>query len=230
MALQTTSRLMGIRLTFIRLMFTAMALLCAVILVLLGFDLKSLAEHILDFVQGAGPVAFFLAMTLLPAIGFPLSLFCLTAGSAFGPQLGMPAVMLLCLSAVAANIALSHLLAGRGLRPSLDYLLQRLGRQFPRQVPPAEATSLIVLVRVAPGLPFAAQNYLLGLARVPFTRYFFVSCLIAFPLNAAIIVFGEALLKGRGRLALFGLLLLLAVMVAVRLLGRHYRDREKTSA
>jgi uncharacterized membrane protein YdjX (TVP38/TMEM64 family) len=136
----------------------------------------------------------------------------------------MPAVMALSLSAIATNIAFTYLLATRALRPPLEARMKRLGYQMPR-VASGDTTDLIVLLRVTPGLPFPVQNYLLGLAAVPFTRYLLVSCLIAFPLNAAIIFFGDALLQGKGRMALVGLLLLLALMAAIHLVRRHYRGK-----
>lgn len=133
----------------------------------------------------------------------------------------MPLVTLLSLAAIATNIALTHVLASRALRSPLQYLLNRLGYQLPR-VQSGDVTDLTVLLRVTPGLPFPVQNYLLGLASVPFVRYFVVSCLIAFPLNAAIIFFGEALLQGQGKLALAGLLMLLAAIVGIHLVRRRH--------
>ncbi len=196
-------------------------------LVLQGQDLRAVVEQLVDFLRSAGPATFFLAMAALPAFGAPLSFFCLTAGSVFGPQLGMPAVIALSLCAIAANIALGHVLACHALRPPLEYLIGRLGYRLP-QVQSGDVTDLIVLLRVTPGLPFPIQNYLLGLAGVPFLRYFVISCLIAFPLNAAIVVFGEALMQGRGKTALLGLLLVLAVMVGIHLVRKRYQARSLT--
>lgn len=205
----------------IKLAVAAMLLLGVGFLLARDRDLMGLVQQGLALIRTTGPTSFFLAMALLPALGVPLSFFCLTAGSVFGPQLGMPVVMTLSLAAIATNIALSYLLATRALRPLLESLLSRLGYQMPR-VASGDATDLIVLLRVTPGLPFPVQNYLLGLAAVPFTRYLLVSCLIAFPLNAAIIFFGEALLQGKGRTALLGLLLLLALMAVIHMVRRRY--------
>lgn len=193
-------------------------------LLLHGQDLRAILQQLVNLLRSAGPAPFFLAMAVLPAIGAPLSFFCLTAGSVFGPQLGLPAVIVLSLCAIAANIALSHALARHALRPPLEYLIGRLGYRLPH-VQSGDMTDLIVLLRVAPGLPFPVQNYLLGLAAVPFPRYFIISCLIAFPLNAAIIVFGEALMQGRGKMALVGLLLVLAVMAGIHLLRKRFQVR-----
>lgn len=215
------------RALLLKLGLAALLLLGVATVLTQGQDLKAFLQLLLDLLRSAGPTLFFLAMAFLPAIGAPLSFFCLTAGGIFAPQLGMPLVILLSLLAIATNIALSHLLARRALRPPLEYLVKRLGYQLP-QVRSGDVTDLIVLLRVTPGLPFPVQNYLLGLAAVPFLRYFLISCLIAFPLNASIIFFGEALLQGRGRTALIGLLLVLTVMVGIHLVRRHYKAREQS--
>jgi uncharacterized membrane protein YdjX (TVP38/TMEM64 family) len=187
-----------------------------------GQDLMGLLQQLLQFLRTVGPLAFFLAMALLPAIGMPIAFFSLTAGSVFGPQLGMPTVLLLSLLAITVNITLSYWLANRALRPLLERVVKRLGYPLPT-VDPRNATDLIVLLRVTPGLPFSVQNYLLGLAGVPIARYLLLSCLIALPLNAAVIVFGDGLLRGQGGMALMGLMLLLAAMAALHWVRRRYR-------
>ena len=126
------------------------------------------------------------------------------------------------LGAIATNVALSYFLARWALRPVLAGLLNRLGYTIPR-VNADDFTHLTVLVRVTPGVPFPVQNYLLGLAAAPFWRYLALSCMTAFPLNAAIIVLGDALLQGRGRMILLGLLLFLSTAAGLQLLRRHYR-------
>lgn len=185
-------------------------------------DILSQIQLGLQLLRAAGPVTFFLAMALLPAAGAPLSFFCLTAGPVFGPQLGMTAVLFWSLLAIAVNISVSFLLARRVLRPPLSSLLGRLGYQLP-QVQAAGSNELIVLLRVTPGVPFAVQNYLLGLSGVGFGRYLLVSCAIAFPLNAGIIYFGEALLQGQAGATLVGLLAVLAALAAIQLVRRHFR-------
>lgn len=186
-----------------------------------GYDLKGLAQQGLAFVRQAGPLVFFLAMALLPALGAPQTAFTLTVGSLFGAQLGMGVVVAACLVATTANMALTYWLASRLLHPVLEKLFVRLGYKLPT-VESGNAADLIVLLRVTPGVPFPAQNYLLGLARVPFGQYLLLSCLIQLPLNAAFILFGDALLQGRGRIALGALLLVLALMAGTQLVRKHY--------
>jgi uncharacterized membrane protein YdjX (TVP38/TMEM64 family) len=212
-----------------KMVVAAVGLLVGLVLVARGLDLRALLEHGLALIRDTGPVVFFTAMAVLPAVGAPLSFFSITAGSVFGPQLGLPLVIVLSLAAIVANMALSYLLARRAFRPVLEYLVQRLGYRLP-QVDSGDVTDLIILLRVTPGVPFPVQNYLLGLAQVPFGRYLLVSSLIQLPINGAVIFFGEALLHGKGKVALVSLLLLFALLTATHLVRKHYGAKKKTSA
>jgi uncharacterized membrane protein YdjX (TVP38/TMEM64 family) len=211
-----------------KLAFGVMVLALVAVLLARGYDLKGLVQRTLGVIRDAGPVVFFLSMALLPAVGAPLSFFSLTAGSVFGPQIGSPAVLLLAGVAITANMALSYVLASRAFRPLLEALLRRLGYQMP-QVDSGDVNDLIVLLRVTPGVPFPAQNYLLGLASLPFGRYLLISALIQLPINGAFILFGEALLSGKGRIALVSLLLLLALMAGTHLVRKHYGAKKKAA-
>jgi len=198
----------------------AVALVVAV-LVARGFDLKGLVTQGLAYVRDAGPVVFFTAMAVLPALGAPQMAFSLTAGPVFGPSLGLVAVVILSLAAMTLNMTVSYFLARRALRPVLLALFARLGYSLPK-VASTDHTDFMVLLRVTPGVPFPVQNYLLGLAEVPFGRYLLVSCLIQWPINTAFILFGDAMLHGKGRTALITLSVILALMAATQLVRKHY--------
>jgi len=76
-------------------------------------------------------------------------------------------------------------------------------------------------------VPFFVQNYLLGLAGVPFRKYLLVSCVFVWAFNAAFILFGDALLHGRGKVALIALSLLMALTAAAHMIRKHYKRRHK---
>lgn len=211
----------------IKLAFAGVVLAVVGLLLLRGYDVKGLVQRTLDFVRGAGPGVFFLAQAVLPAMGAPQTAFSLTAGSLFGAQLGMGVVVLCSTLALVTNMALTYWMASRLLRPVLSKLITRLGYRLP-EVQAGDATDVIVLLRVTPGAPFPVQNYLLGLGRVPFGKYLLVSTLIAAPINVAFLLFGEALLHGRGRAAMLTLLGILALMVATHLVRKHY-GKKKTA-
>jgi uncharacterized membrane protein YdjX (TVP38/TMEM64 family) len=168
-------------------------------------------------------------MAVLPAVGVPMMAFTLTAGSAFGPRMGMPGVIAAGLVAIAVNLTFTYCLARWALRPWLARLLERLGYRLPT-VSGGDMTDLIVLLRVAPGLPFFAQNYLLGLADAPLAAYLVISCVVSWFYSASFILFGDALLHGKGRVGLIALSLLLALSAVAHLLRRHYGKKTKPAA
>lgn len=213
------------RLLLIKLAIAAVVLLVGAALVLRGVDLRAWLERGLDLVRRAGPLTFFAAMAILPAFGAPILAFSLSAGPAFSEQLGVGWVIACSMLALAINMALTYWLASRALRPLLQRLVTRLGYKLP-EVDAADATNLIVLLRVTPGVPFCVQNYLLGLARVPFGRYLAISCAVQWGFNAAIVFFGNALLTGHGYVAFVAFSVFLALVAATQLVRRHFAKKK----
>ncbi|MBI5426609.1 MAG: TVP38/TMEM64 family protein [Opitutae bacterium] len=200
----------------------------AAVLVLRGIDVKALIERGLDLLRAAGPVAFFVGMALAPLAAVPMLAFSLPAVALYGPQFGTAGVVALALGAVTVNFCLSYALARRALRPVLSAIVTRLGYRLP-DVEAGDATDLVILLRVTPGIPFFAQNFLAGLAEVPFGRYFLVSALTAWPLNVAFLLFGDALLHGKGKVALVSFCALAALVTATHLVRKHYERRKKAA-
>ena len=209
----------------IKLGVVALVLVVAAVMVARGLDLKSLVQQGLELIRSAGPVVFFVAMATLPAVGAPLLAFSLSAGPVFGEKLGLWPVIGLSLLAILVNMALSYFLASRALRPLLEKLFTLLGYKLPR-AESGDATDLIILLRVTPGIPFPVQNYLLGLAQVPFWKYLGLSGAIIGSMTVALILFGDALLHGKGKVALIALSLFLALTAATHLLRKHYGKKK----
>lgn len=200
----------------------------AALVVLRGVDIRGLIDRGLELLRMAGPLAFFLGMALAPLLAVPMLAFSLPAVALYGDRFGTLGVVCLALIAVTFNFCLSYALARRALRPLLNWLVRRLGYQLP-EVEAGDATDLIILLRVTPGIPFFAQNYLAGLAQVPFGRYFVVSALTAWPLNVAFLLFGDALLHGKGKVALLSLCAVAALTTATHLVRKHYERRKKAA-
>lgn len=195
----------------------------------LGFDLRALASQFIALITSAGPLVFFCAMAVMPAMGVPVLTFVLTAGPAFGESLGMPMVVACSLAALFVNMLLSYALARRGLRPLLAVLIARFGHKVP-SLEGGDAKDLVVMLRVTPGIPFCVQNYLSGLANVPFATYIVISCLLALPTNAAFVVFGDALLHGKARVIFIALCCIAALTAATHMLRRHMAGRAQRKA
>jgi uncharacterized membrane protein YdjX (TVP38/TMEM64 family) len=212
----------------LKLAAAALVAVVAVVLVARGVDLRGILRQTLEQVQQAGPLVFFGGMAVLPAVGAPLSPFSLTAGSIFAERLGMPLVIFYALLAVTINMVGTYLLASRALRPLLERLVTRLGYKLP-EVESGDVTDLTILIRVTPGVPFPVQNYLLGLARVPLAKYLLISCAIQWSFNTAFIIFGDALLHGKGKFALLGLCALIALVAGTHMVRKHYERRKKAA-
>jgi uncharacterized membrane protein YdjX (TVP38/TMEM64 family) len=175
-------------------------------------------------VRAAGPLVFFAAMALLPAVGAPISVFILMAGPAFGPQLGRGGVLAACAASNLLSISLGYWLARRWLRPWLQKFVERSGHKVP-QVAREDQFEVTLLLRITPGPPFFLQNFLLGLAEIPFLRYLAVSWTLVMMNTTGLVIFGGALANGKGREAVFGISLFAAALLLIHILRRHYAKR-----
>lgn len=209
------------KLPLLKLAAVAFVLLVAAVFLLRGVDVRGVINSLMAAIRAQGPAVFFIAMALLPAFAFPVIGFVLTAGPAFSEQLGMPTVVALALSAVTFNFLLTYALARRALRPFIENLMTRFDYKMP-EVAAGDAADLVVIMRLTPGVPFFVQNYMAGLARLPFGKYVLMSCIIVWPMNAAAVLFGDALMKGKGGLVFLAGSLLLVAAATTHLVRRHY--------
>lgn len=202
----------------------AVLALATVLLLVWAARTIGLPELVIRFIaelRSLGAPVFFSAMALLPAVGFPLSPFALAAGPAFAPTLGTGGVILCAILAVSVNVSLSYALASSVFRPPVERLMLRLGYALPD--PSRHRAWLVTLLaRIAPGLPFWAQSYLLGLVRVKFAPYLLVSTLVPAGYVTAAILFGDALRLGRPGPALVALALVVVVGLTFYFLRKKF--------
>jgi uncharacterized membrane protein YdjX (TVP38/TMEM64 family) len=213
------------RLPVVKLALAFVALLVVAALLLRGVDLRAFAERGMALIRDAGPVAFFSAMALMPALGMPMSFFTFPAGEAFADQMGMGNVVAVALVVVAFNLAFGYWVARYAFRPLLSALLSRYGYAVPR-VTPENALHVVLLVRLTPGSPYALQTGILGVAEVPFRLYMIVSWLALVPWVVGAIVLGKGLFDGNIAALFMGLGLLVVAVVAVQLVRRKLARRE----
>lgn len=203
-------------------------LLVALVIATVQTGLLEALDAMILALREAGPLVFFGAMALLPAVGFPMIAFTLAAGPVFGPVLGTGWVIGWSLLAVAVNLLLTYWLAHRALRP----LVSRLLKYFDIHLPDGTtggAWQITLIVRLTPGPPFWVQSYLLGLLRVPLAPYLVVSLLVMAGYIVALVTGGEAIAEGNGRPA-FLAAGLLVVTVAILQLLRQRTARRRAAA
>ena len=213
------------KLPLLKLAVVAAAAIAGAVLVLRGLDVGEAIEQGMALIRRAGPVAFFLGMALLPAVGAPLTLFTIPAGEAFAPQMTLGGVIAVTLVAVALNLALTYWLAHRAFRPLLERWVTRYGYRVPR-VSADNALTVALLVRLTPRPPFFLQSYILGLAAVPFRLYMIVSWLAVLPWAVGAVVLGRGILNGNFKVAAIGLGVIVVAIVVVQAVRRKLAKRE----
>lgn len=185
----------------------------------------ALFDQAVAMIRAMGMGAFFLAMAVLPAFGAPLSIFSITAGEAFAPQLTMPGVVAVAMVAIAVNQALTYWLARYALRPLLSKLVARYGYQVPR-LTKDNAFTVTLIVRNTPGPPYFMQGYLLGLAEVPFRMYMLISWISVLPWTIAFVVLGKAAREGHFGKLVGGIVVLVLAIAVVQFMRRKLAKRE----
>lgn len=206
------------------LILVTVAIVVLAIALLPRADLAAKAHATIAGFRDAGPFAFFVAMALLPCIGFPLSAFTVVAGPVFGPTLGVPTVVLCTILATSANVALSYALARCALRPLVERVLLWFGYSLP-EIKPHNAWLVVLIVRIVPGPPFFLQSYLLALARAPFGIYMVVSTVVPACYLTATIILGDALARrDPAAMALAGAIFI-GASAAIYVLKRRFSPR-----
>ena len=181
------------------------------------------------WVRGLGVGWYFAAFALLPAVGCPISFFALSAGPLFAPVLGLPLVLALAALCMVVSLTISYGLARYVLRPWVTRLLAFMGYTVP-VVPPAGRRFFTVLVRIMPGPPYLLQSFLLGVVEVPFLLYLSISWLICTAMVALLIVFGDAVAHGKGRVALLALAGVVVFSVAIKFYRKRLALRGRMAA
>jgi uncharacterized membrane protein YdjX (TVP38/TMEM64 family) len=200
----------------------------AVTVMIVKTGLMETLQAVILHLREAGPAVFFVAMAVLPAIGFPLLAFTLAAGPVFGPTLGTGWVIVWSLTAVIANLLLTYWLANRAIRPLVSRVLAYFDFRLPENLA-GSAWQLSLIVRLTPGPPFWVQSYLLGLVGIPLVPYLIVSTGVVAGYIVALIWGGDAIASGNGRLA-FAAAGVLGVTIAVLQLLRQRARRRAAAA
>ena len=105
-------------------------------------------------------IVLFIAIVVLPGIGFPMTPLYLVAGPAYGSSMGvvMSCVIILCASTL--NMIWTYFVAAGVLHKYVEKVLNYLNYGFP-EVKGQEHVQMILIMRVTPGIPLVVQNYLL---------------------------------------------------------------------
>jgi len=126
----------------------------------------------------------FTFLTILPLLGFPVSVLHIAAGIRFGAGWGM---------LIVASSILLQLLASYAIVHHWRHWLEKTRwiRRLRERVPDGAHTSICIFTVLLPGAPYSAINYVLPLLGVPLRTYV-LCCLPLHTLRATItVVFGD---------------------------------------
>ncbi|MGE9293966.1 MAG: TVP38/TMEM64 family protein [Puniceicoccales bacterium] len=172
-------------------------------------------DAILAWLEGTHPALMVCAIGFLPLIGFPVSPMLILAGIAYGGVVGLAVGV----GGIALNNALGFGIAA-WLREPVRAWLEKRGVRVP-EVEPRDFVKVVLLFRIVPGFPATFQNYILGLTRIPFFTYFWVSLIPQVIVVAGFVLTGGALFEGRWGVVLLGVSLLLVFGIVGRLMQEH---------
>lgn len=181
--------------------------------------LGAFVEDAWALLQTTPPLAYFTAMTLICILPVPISPFYVAAG----PLFGFAAALAWIAPAIAVNQLLAHRLTDGILRPSLEALLAAHGYVIPRPRTTTEQTLMTALIRVTPGVPYAIQNWILGLAGIERARYLMISWPIQMLHATAWVLLGQSAFEGRFGVATLAVFLIVAFALVARWVGARLR-------
>lgn len=178
---------------------------------------RGVFDQSLDFLK-ANPWALLAAVATLPGIGFPISPLLLLFGVVLAPRYGMPTACALGILSQSFCTTWTYLLASGPLRDVLRRIVSRR-RELP-ELTENNAIRLCLILRITPGIPYALQNIVLGILGMRLKPYLMVSIPITALWTTGFIVTGGAIFEGRAGLAIAGVLLLIVLVLATRMLRR----------
>ncbi len=162
----------------------------------------------------------FVAITLLPLAGFPVSVLHVIAGVRFGAGMGLLLVGI----SIAIQLVASHAL----VRLAPDFFARRV-EPLRRRLPQAAHRPLTQFTMLLPGAPYFAQNYVLPLMGVPLGTYLIWGFLIHLVRSISGIIFGDVsddlTLPRLGGFLLYGIAITVTCAWSFRNLRRQLQDR-----
>jgi uncharacterized membrane protein YdjX (TVP38/TMEM64 family) len=174
----------------------------------LGSDARAYLE--------AHPLLLILGLMTLPGIGFPMSPLLIIFGIVMGPRFGMPTTCLIGIAATSVCSIWTYILASGPLRNLLKRHL--LSKWTLPELSNRNALRLGLMIRITPGIPYPVQNVALGVMGLRFKTYLLASLPAQSLYTIGFIVTSGALFQGQAGLAISGVLLLIVIVLATRML------------
>lgn len=168
------------------------------------------------------PIILLAALAFLPGIGFPISPLLILFGTSLTPQYGLIPTCILGVTMQSICTTWSFLLANGPLKNSLERWLRK--RYTLPDLKTKGAVTATLLLRLAPGFPYALQNVILGLIGVPLKTYLLISLPITGLITSIFIVSGAAIIQANKELLLIGFTTLVLVLLCLRIVAKKLKQ------
>jgi uncharacterized membrane protein YdjX (TVP38/TMEM64 family) len=200
------------RALYVALALVLLALAAFLVQSMLGLDLAP--QRLRGFLRGAGvgPSALTYAASaiILACIFVPTPLLMATAGLWFGIALGLPIVLLSLTASAAIQTTIVHWIPQSSIRFG-----QRPWEVLASNLRSKRPWLAVIVLRLAPAVPFALSNYWLGLTMVPIRAVLSGSLIGLIPRTALYVVVGDTL----GSASTSGSTWSLATIVVINVIG-----------
>jgi uncharacterized membrane protein YdjX (TVP38/TMEM64 family) len=139
-------------------------------------------DKLRDWLEGLNPIVLFIVITVLPLVGFPVTVLHVVAGIRWGAPLGVSLVIASIFLQLLASYALVRL-----FRPIFEKKLANLRRRIPQGAHGPVCLFTVLL----PGVPYFLKNYVLPLVGVPLRTYL-LWCLPIHAIRCSVaVIFGD---------------------------------------
>jgi uncharacterized membrane protein YdjX (TVP38/TMEM64 family) len=187
----------------------------AVLLQTSDFDSMIASLNALNAQLAQHPILLMLALAILPGIGFPISPLLIVFGTSLTPQYGLITTCLLGIAMQSFCTTWAYAIAAGPLKNCLTQWLHR--RYTLPSLQSKGAITATLLIRLAPGFPYALQNIILGLIGVPLKTYLLISIPITAMISSIFISSGAAIIDANTQGLLIGFATLVLVLIGLRI-------------
>jgi len=192
--------------------------------------MQEIFESVIQYLNSIQPSALLPIMlpliAILPLFGFPVSVLLIPVGFTMAPAYGKGWATIYAMAGVALNDTFAYWLARSFMRGPILRMLEKRKIQVP-EVPRSQEIRVIALLRITPGTPLFLQSYLLGLAKVDYWRYLFISVPIQAIHVGLFIFMGEAIFEGKVGAMITGLALVIALGIIFRMVHSKHSAKKK---
>lgn len=181
---------------------------------------SGILQNLLVMINEETPAAIFIPlMLLLPAFGFPISVFLILTGIKFTIAWGIVISFL----AMPVHLTVAYALANKLLRPHVTKLL--LDRDI--SMPKTDDKRLFwyaVVFTAIPGPPYALKNLILAISGLRFRYFMLIGCCVQGAMGIPFIILGEAMNQMNVVALAAATGLLLTVVILTTLVKRKYAN------